>query len=666
MRDDILAVLDPDQYVVATSFEQPVVVLAGAGSGKTRAITHRVANAVAEGHYQAAATLAVTFTTRAAGEMRSRLAGLGVRGTTARTIHAAALRQCQYFWPQVYSTDFPAVAENTFATVARSASQVLGGAETPLIRDLITEITWAKSSNVSPERYAETAGDRSVQGTTPAQVGAVFSAYEKAKSGQGVVDFHDILLCAAHLMASYPDVAATIRDGYRHFVVDEYQDVSAIQHRLIELWVDGRDDLCVVGDPRQSIHGFAGADASHLMGMARRDDVTVVQLDRNYRSTPEICAVGNAVLGGRSALRAARPAGPDPQFREYPSEAAEAQAAADLFTTAHREGTPWSEMAALYRINSQSAQLEAALTRAGVPYTVRGTERFYERPEIRRALHVISRAATTAAADADASEFITECMQGAGWGPEPPSAPGAQRDAWESLNALVDMLRAEEFSSPQQVADWVSERASWQAGPVAEAVTLSSMHASKGLEWDVVAVVGVRESLVPFSLATTPEELEEERRLLHVAVTRARDVLAVSWAQGQSGKGYPSRFIRSLIPAAQGRTGGRRRGERIAQTPLCTVCGKPLLTGPDRKLRRHADCEVDVDPILFASLKQWRKEEAEAASVPAFVVFTDATLLAIAEARPTSPAELLKLPGVGRVKVERYGESCLEVVRRAS
>ena len=248
---------------MATSLDRPVVVLAGAGTGKTRAITHRVAHAVREGRYQPGATLAVTFTTRAAGEMRSRLAALGVRAAQARTIHAAALRQCQYFWPQTFRVEFPQVADNTFAFTSRAAAIVLRGKDTALVRDLESEISWAKSSNVTPEAYptlAAVAG-RSVGGADPEQVAAVMREYERAKQAAGRVDFNDILLCAAALLAEHPAVAEAVRAQYRHFVVDEYQDVSALQHRLIQLWVDGRDDVCVVGDPNQAIHSFAGARA---------------------------------------------------------------------------------------------------------------------------------------------------------------------------------------------------------------------------------------------------------------------------------------------------------------------------------------------------------------------------------------------------------------------
>lgn len=662
MSDEILAALDDDQRAVATQLDRPLVVLAGAGSGKTRAITHRVAHAVSVGLYDPRATLAVTFTTRAAGEMRLRLAQLGVRQASARTIHSAALRQCQYFWPKVYETEFPEVADSTFPFTARAASSVLGNADTALIRDLETEITWAKSSNVAPERYAGLSHGRKVSGASPAQVGAVFAAYEKNKSAVGRVDFHDILLCAAHLISEHPEVAAQVTSTYRHFVVDEYQDVSALQHRLIELWIDGRPDFCVVGDPRQSIHGFAGADATHLQQLANRDDTGVVELRRNYRSTPQICGVGNRVLGlGRGAgLVASRAAGQDVALVEESTESSEARNVAEWFRTLRDEGLAWEEMAALYRINSQSAQLEAALSELGIPYTVRGTERFYDRGEVKRAIHLITRYVeqheTTSV-----EEIVEAVCQSVGWTPEAPSAAGQQRERWESVAALREMILTHGPKTPLELVDWLNQRASWQAAPVADAVTLSSMHASKGLEWDAVAVIGAREGLVPFSLAQEEPALSEERRLLHVAVTRARDALRVSWPVGENSRGKPSRFLTSLVagqPAAKKPKTPRARASRT-----CSVCGAPVSAAAEKKLGRHLRCGGDIDPALFEALKTWRKAEADETKVPAFVIFTDATLLAIAETRPTDRQGLLRMPGIGAVKVERYGDACLDIVR---
>ena len=386
VSDPILDALDPEQRQVAVLLDRPLVVLAGAGTGKTRAITHRVAHAVREGRYAPAATLAVTFTTRAAGELKSRLAGLGVRRVSARTIHAAALSQCRYFWPAAYGSEFPALLDNPFPLVGRAANQVLGNTDANLVRDLIAEIGWAKSSNVAPSQYARLARGREVAGAEPERVAQVMEAYEKHKLSAGVVDFNDILLCAAALLAERPAAAEQIRTAYRHFVVDEYQDVSAIQHRLVSLWVDGRPDICVVGDPQQAIHGFAGARADCLTGFASEHaDARTVRLVRNYRSSPAIVQLANRIVRrhpGQGDLRATCPEFPPPEFHADGSEEDEARAVAAWLGQRHAEGIPWGECAVLYRINAQSPVFESALDAARIPYQVKGTDRFWERPEV--------------------------------------------------------------------------------------------------------------------------------------------------------------------------------------------------------------------------------------------------------------------------------------------
>ncbi len=672
MTDSILDALDPEQLLVATSFDHPVVVLAGAGTGKTRAITHRVAHAVREGRYSPGATLAVTFTTRAAGEMRSRLAVLGVRAAQARTIHAAALRQCQYFWPHVFGAEFPPVADSTFAFTTRAAATVLRATDPALVRDLESEISWAKSSNVTPDAYPRLAlaAGRSVGGADPAQVAAVMGEYERSKQAAGRVDFNDILLCAAALLAEHPAVAEAVRSQYRHFVVDEYQDVSALQHRLIQLWVDGRDDVCVVGDPNQAIHSFAGARADHLLSFPEENGpVDTIRLVRNYRSTPEVLALGNAVLGvprgSGQALRPTRGSGPAPEFHVEGSEAEEARSVAAWLGRLHAGGTPWSELAVLYRINAQAPALEAALTEAAVPYTVRGTDAYYERPEVRQAVQAL-----IAAADGDGTADPLVLLAGhlarVGWDEEPPVGMGRQRERWESLGALRDMITAEAAVhgawQAAEFRDWLAERASLQASPVADSVTLSTMHASKGLEWDGVAVIGAREGLIPYVLCQTEPSLSEERRLLHVAVTRARTRLRISYSRtaARGGPPSPSRFLAGHLAAPVRRVSAPTGQGRRSRS--CSVCRQPLMAAADRKLGRHRTCEAAYDETLLAALKDWRRDEAAAAKVPAYVVFTDATLQAIAESVPATPQALTRIPGVGAVKLERYGGACLAVI----
>ena len=306
--DQLLAGLDPEQRAVATALQGPVAVIAGAGTGKTRAITHRIAYGVATGVYNPTSVLAVTFTTRAAGELRGRLQQLGAHGVQARTFHSAALRQAQYFWPRVYGGELPSVLSNRMSLVAESASRLRVSVDTARLRDLVSEISWAKVSNVSPEDYARLAAShhRSVASFDAETVARIFTGYEAAKRDRGRIDFEDILLCAAALMSDQPEVADTIRRTYRHLVVDEYQDVSPLQEALLTLWRGDRSDICVVGDPAQTIHSFAGAQSTFLTDFARRHpQATVVRLVRDYRSTPQVVGCANAIMAAATPHGAA-------------------------------------------------------------------------------------------------------------------------------------------------------------------------------------------------------------------------------------------------------------------------------------------------------------------------------------------------------------------------
>ena len=342
----LLERLDPEQRAVATSLSGPLAVIAGAGTGKTRAITHRIAYGVATGRYVPTAVLAVTFTTRAAGELRGRLQQLGVRGVQARTFHSAALRQAQYFWPRAHGGELPAVLDNRMSLVAESAHRLRISVDTARLRDLVSEISWAKVSNTSAEDYPRiaAASQRRIASMDAETIARVFAGYETLKRDRGRIDFEDILLCAAGLLADHADIRAEVQRTYRHLVVDEYQDVSPLQQALLDLWAGERSDLCVVGDPAQTIHSFAGARADYLTGFARRHPkATVVRLVRDYRSTPQVVRSANAVMqdapgGGLTAvtLQAQRPAGPDPTLAEAPDEAGEAASRGRLARRARR------------------------------------------------------------------------------------------------------------------------------------------------------------------------------------------------------------------------------------------------------------------------------------------------------------------------------------------
>ncbi|HEY5980919.1 MAG TPA: ATP-dependent DNA helicase UvrD2 [Microlunatus sp.] len=695
----LLAALDPEQREVATALHGPVAVIAGAGTGKTRAITHRIAYGVAVGAYQPTAVLAVTFTTRAAGEMRGRLQQLGARGVQARTFHSAALRQAQYFWPKAYGGEFPSVLDNRMSLVAESASRLRVRVDTARLRDLLGEISWAKVSNTTPEDYPRVAAPlaRTVSGIDPETVARIFTGYEDLKRQRGRIDFEDILLCTAALLAEHDEIRVQVQRTYRHLVVDEYQDVSPLQHRLLELWRGDRAELCVVGDPAQTIHSFAGAQADFLTGFGRRHPTaTVVRLVRDYRSTPQVVAAANAVMraghgstggtqkGDRTSidavtLQAQRPAGPEPVLREAPDEAAEAATVADWLSGLAARGVDYREMAVLFRINAQSPVVEQALAERGIPYLVRGGERFYERAEVRQALHALrtQARAMTELSGGEGREAVAEvqAVLGAlGWTAKPPEGAGAVRERWESLAALVAVAEdlAAGSDSTLTLPDVVAElerRAEAQHVPSAQGVTVSTLHSAKGLEWDAVALFGIQEGSLPFVLATRPEEVAEERRLLYVGLTRAREHLHVSWSRSRGGgqaTRKPSRFLDPLLPAAlrggAATVGQRPRKKGTVLSAHCRSCGHALNDAAERKLGRHSDCPATYDERTLALLKEWRKQQATDEKVPAFCVFTDATLVAIAESRPTDQQSLIKIPGLGQSKLTKYGEQVLAIL----
>jgi ATP-dependent DNA helicase UvrD/PcrA len=666
---DLLAALDPEQRQVAEALRGPVRVLAGAGTGKTRAITHRIAHGVATGVYAPSEVLAVTFTTRAAGEMRSRLRTLGASGVQARTFHSAALRQLRYFWPHVHGTELPQLIESKIGLLASAVRGQRLNADQALLRDLASEVEWAKVSNVSAATYAEIASarGRTVAGHSPELVAHVFEAYEQVKRDQGRMDMEDVLLLCAGILAEDERVAAQVRRQYKWFVVDEFQDVSPLQSALLDLWLGGRDELCVVGDPAQTIYSFAGANADFLRDFPTKfPGSTSVELVRNYRSTPQVVEAANRLLAGTSSrsvdLRAQQPAGPGVTYDAHPDEVAEAQAVAARIQALRSSGHSVGEMAVLFRINAQSESFEDALSAKGIPYVLRGAARFFDRPEVREAVTRIRGAARSGEGE-DVTATVRATLSGMGWSAEAPSARGRTRDRWESWQALMD--QASEFRGTlEEFVDDLDRRAAEQHAPVAEGVTLATFHAAKGLEWDSVFLCGLQDGTLPITYADTPAAVEEERRLLYVGMTRARTDLALSWAlarqPGGRGSRKPSRFLTPLLPAEA--TAAPQAGKRAKGARMCLECGKPLQTAADKARRRCSDCPAPYDEALFDRLREWRSERARTEEIAAFMVFSNATLEEIATRRPQTTKALLAVSGVGPEKLQKYGEELLDLV----
>lgn len=537
----ILKSLDEQQKAAASCVSGPVVILAGAGTGKTRTITHRLAHAVAHGVVDPRHTLTVTFTTRAAGEIRTRLSELGVTGASVRTFHSAALRQLRYFYPQVFSGTMPTLITSKSTHVANAAKLCHGPSNTDAIRDIASEIEWAKVNIISPESYRQLAHDtgRTIgHELSGDEVARIYDTYLKVLDEAKCIDFEDVLLMNTALLESYPDLAATVHQQYRYFTVDEFQDVSPVQFEMLRLWVGNRDDVCVVGDPAQTIYSFTGATSQYLTQFeAHFPRTQKFELTHSYRSTPEIIAVANKVLKHDSVdalkLNATKKSGDSVVTSKYADDDAEAMQVANHIRSLLNQGIKPGDIAVLFRSNFQSEPFEQHLTSARIPYTVRGASRFFERPEVKNAiLHL--RASTNVANERTLGEFVRDILAGTGWTVKTPEAGSAARETWQSLMTIAEL--ADEYGDlhPNSILaefiTYLDHRTEHEFEPAENAVTLASVHSAKGLEWDCVFVVGLSDGLLPISHAQTPALIAEERRLFFVAISRAKHFLHLSWA----------------------------------------------------------------------------------------------------------------------------------------
>ncbi|MGO2659649.1 ATP-dependent helicase [Mycetocola reblochoni] len=564
--------LDDAQREAVVELRGPVRILAGAGTGKTRTITHRIAHGVATGTYAPNRVLALTFTSRAAAELRARLRALGAPGVAARTFHAAALSQLNYFWPNTIGGATPGLVDNKARLLGHAAERLKLKLDTATLRDTAAAIEWRKVSGVAIDAMGRS-GRAVPEGLTLEQLQELMRGYETLKDERRQMDFEDVIVACTGMILQEASVAFQVREQFRFFVVDEYQDVSPIQQALLEAWLGERRDLCVVGDASQTIYSFTGARSDYLLGFGQRfPDAQQIRLETNYRSTPQISEAANALMHGRPGALSLHPpvgapAGPTPILRSFSSDRAEATAIATRIASLLELGEQPESIAVLYRVHAQSAELEAALGDAGVPYTVHGASRFFERAEVKQAMMSI-RAAAVAGTEEPLFKVVSDVLRSLGWTVQAPEAPGAARDRWESWNTILDLVdRAAEGTTVAEFAAELAHRQSTQHEPTLRAVTLGTIHSVKGLEWDRVFVVGVAEGLLPISYATGFDAVDEERRLLYVAITRARRALALSWARTSSQRRQreASRFLAELGTRIEGATspervpGSRRR-----------------------------------------------------------------------------------------------------------
>jgi DNA helicase-2/ATP-dependent DNA helicase PcrA len=539
IEDEILAALDPDQRAVALATRGPVCVIAGAGTGKTRAITHRIAYAAAIGTMDPQKVLALTFTAKAAGEMRARLRSLGVPTVAARTIHSAALKQLLYFWPSVFGGRTPDLmtTKTGFLTEAinrAGLSDSIRATNRELMRDIASEIEWAKVSQVAPSDYVDEISKRMQKPRVlPEQMVQIYTAYESVKKQELAIDFEDVLLLCAAMLEEEREVRERVQDQYRYFTIDEYQDVSPVQQRLINAWLGKRNDICVVGDPAQTIYSFAGATPVFLNTFTQRfPDAEVIRLSTGYRSTPEITFAANALLRYGSMgqeLVAQNDHGSAPSVVGYSDEAAEVTGVLSEITSLLSAGTPPHEVAILARTNSQLKSVERAMVKVNLPYQVRSTERFFDRKEVRDFLGEVRKASVIPA-------------EGQGWIDElrTLAQPYLTDEAIDGIAALLHLAReldSDENFTPKTLRGYlreVEDRVQQNNPPTMPVVTLATLHAAKGLEWERVFLIGASEGQLPVSDAS----IDEERRLFYVGITRAKADLHISYRKS------PSPFLR--------------------------------------------------------------------------------------------------------------------------
>jgi DNA helicase-2/ATP-dependent DNA helicase PcrA len=664
--DSLLDGLDDAQREAVTTPAVPLAIFAGAGAGKTRVLTRRIAWHSRHARIDPAHVLAVTFTRKAAGELGDRLAKLGVRRVTAGTFHAIALaqlrRRCE---------DRREAMPKLLDRKARLLVPMLPGRGTErglLASEVAAEIEWAKARLITAEGY-ETAA-RAARREPPRpfpEIAVLFDRYERERRRRGVVDFDDVIAWCANVLETDSEFQATQRWRFRHLFVDEFQDANPAQFRLLQGWLGDRPDLCVVGDGDQAIYGFAGADASYLTrftGFFR--DASVVRLGTNYRSTPQVVSAAAAVLGDRGSpaeVRSSQPDGPVPEVLAYESDEAEAAGVARLLRRAHVPGRPWSSAAVLYRTNAQSALLEEALPKEGVPFRVRGGARFLDRPLVQVALDTLRRRTREQPGVPFAGHLEALIEDGAGapeerrehidavarLGQEYLAADGGGGSLEGFLEFLQTMLRPGDDGGTSKT----------------NAVELLTFHRAKGLEFDTVFVVGLEKGLVPISHAETPSELAEEQRLLYVALTRAERCLYVSRAKkrtvglrtyNRTPSPWLARIESTIADAstADGDGAGTDRGRARLAAAREQVAQAQRRSGVKPDGARGSE--------LLKALMAWRRNLARASAVPAYVIFPNTTLEAVAERRPTSRNDLLAIPGIGPVKLERHGEALLDLV----
>lgn len=682
MPESLLNGLDADQQAVARATRGRVVVVAAAGSGKTRAIAHRIAYAVSTGDQLPDKGLALSFTTRAAGELRGRLSQLGVTGVQTATFHSAALRQLSYFWPRVLGGPAWKILSSKTAAIEQAARTAGVDLSLAQRRSVAGEIEWAKSSGLDAAGYLAQRG-HAVE-VDASDVVSVWSAYQDQLTTKNVIDFEDVLSLTLGMFQQRPDVVDEVRARYHWFTVDEYQDVTPLQQALLDQWLGERTDICIVGDPAQTIYSFAGAASNFLTDFRDKyPEATFVELSRTYRCAPEIVRAANSLLqaeqpefrtGLTMASQSARPG--EVRTTEYATEADEASAIAQHILELLGQGVDPRGIAVLVRLNSMTVALERAFDTSEIAYALKGGTKFFDRREVKQVLLSL-RAESYTHQTRDLTAVVCEAAERFGWTEVPSSSSAEARSVWEALSALVALASDVQKQNPTaRLEDFFEEVARLtlaQHEPSPAAITLSTIHAAKGLEWDYVFIPGVNESVLPYFMASTPSAVAEERRLFYVALTRARVAAYVSWVAARNGV---SVAVSRFIPEIGGTTiiAPRDAVVRFApQSPThpnsvlsCRICGKGLTSSGEAAVRRCRTCPAPSVEALLEQLRKWRDEYAAENELLPWLVLTEVSLQAIAELQPSTLAHLQEIHGLSSAKVDAFGELILAIVHRHS
>ncbi|NLD76889.1 MAG: ATP-dependent DNA helicase UvrD2 [Acidimicrobiales bacterium] len=672
--DRLLDGLDPAQRLAVTTDAQPLAILAGAGSGKTRVLTRRIAHRCATGTADARHVLAVTFTRKAAAELDGRLRKMGLRDLPAAgTFHALAYAQLRTIWASEQKA-----APTLLDRKGRILGRILGNTKRVRPADLAAEIEWAKARLVAPDGYAAAAAAaRRRPPVDPERVAGWYLRYEQEKRKRGLVDFDDLLLLCAARLERDPSFAAAQRWRFRHLFVDEYQDVNPLQDRLLRAWMGDRTDLCVVGDPNQAIYSWNGADASFLLDFAEHHPgAEVVELSDSYRSTPQVLAVASAIIGGRP-IGAHRADGPPPVVVGYQSDVDEANGVARAVRDNHRPGRPWSSQAVLVRTNAQTTLFAEAFRKASIPYRVRGANRFLDEPDVGDLLQRFDRLSeplVTTINDLEESVARQRAELLGAYGEDadgedgrhelPDTAVGRRIDAFEQVVRLGrELLAMESGARTDSFPNWLRAVLLDDGPASADAVTIASFHSAKGLEWDVVHIAGCEDGYVPISHARTAEARAEEERLFYVAVTRAAEVLRCSWAKQRTFTTDPvDRVPSPLLTKVRDAIGHLERGGRAAADSSAALAQTRERLSAGAEVRPDAGDVLAVTNAISADLRSWRSEQARKAGVRPTVVLSDRALHAVASARPTTDDDLDGLAGLGRLARRQHGARLLEIV----